>query len=317
MRAIVMEAYGGSDRLQLRQMSDPRPGAGEVLIRVRAAAVNPVDWKIRQGHLRLILRLQFPYIPGGDMAGEVVAAGAGVTGWQAGDPVVGFADLRRGGAYAELAVLRQGRFARKTPKLSYAEAATLPIAACTALQALRDLGHLSAGGQALILGGAGGVGHFGVQIAKAMGATVTATCGPANLAFVRGLGADRVVDYHQEDVTAGDRRYDVILDAVAKGSFRRCRHLLAPGGTYVTTLPAPDVFVWDAVERLLGILRTARRARAIMVRPTQADLAFLGQLAEEGKLKPLVSRVYPLAEAALAQEASQAGHTQGKIVIAP
>ena len=201
MKAIAIDSYGGVARLLLRELPEPRPQAGEVLVRVRAAAVNPVDWKICQGHLRFILRPTFPYIPGGDIAGEVVAAGAGAAPFKSGDTVAGFLELRRGGGYAELAVAKAKAIALKPRSLSFTEAASLPIAGCTALQALRDLGQVSEGAKVLILGGAGGVGHFAVQIAKALGAKVDATCGSSNITFVQSLGAEHVIDYRETDVT--------------------------------------------------------------------------------------------------------------------
>jgi NADPH:quinone reductase-like Zn-dependent oxidoreductase len=167
MKAIVIDGYGGVDQLHLRELADPRPQVDEVLVRVRAAGVNPVGWKIRQGQLRFILRPKFPFVPGGEIAGEVISTGPEATEFKTGDPVVGFVDLKRGGGYAELAVAKKTAIALKSP-LSFIEAASLSIAGCTAVQALRDLGKLSKGTNALILGGAGGVGHFAVQIAKAL-----------------------------------------------------------------------------------------------------------------------------------------------------
>src|SRR5262245_47170648 len=160
MKAIVIDGYGGADRLRPEERPDPAPGAGEILINVRAASVNPVDWKIRRGGLRLLLWLHFPYIPGGDVAGEGAAGGPGVTRFQPGDPVVAFVDLGRGGGYAERAVVKESAAALKAGSLSFVEAATLPIAGCTALQSLRDHGGLREGGSVLINGGSGGVGHL-------------------------------------------------------------------------------------------------------------------------------------------------------------
>jgi len=211
MKAIVIDDYGGVDQLHLRELPDPRPQADEVLVRVRAAGVNPVDWKILQGQLRVILHLNFPFVPGGDIAGEVVSTGPEATEFKAGDPVIGFVELRRGGGYAELAVAKTTAVALMSPSLSFIEAASLPIAGCTALQALRDLGELSKGANALILGGAGGVGHLAVQIAKALGVKTSATCGPSNIEFIRSLGADDVIDYSSKDFM---ERYDMIFDAV-------------------------------------------------------------------------------------------------------
>jgi NADPH:quinone reductase-like Zn-dependent oxidoreductase len=315
MKAIIINGYGGSDRLQLADRPEPSPAPGEVLVQVRAAAVNPVDWKIRRGDLRWILWLRFPYIPGGDIAGEVVAVGPGVTRFQPGDAVVAFVNMKRGGGYAERAVVPESAAVLKPRSLSFAEAATLPIAGVTALQALRDAGKLREGGSALIHGGAGGVGHFAVPIAKALGAKVTATCGPANVGFVESMGADQVIDYTQEEFPRRPERYDVVFDAVAKSSFPACRHLIKPGGAYVTTLPGSSVLFWGAVQSAVGLFGRAPRAKFLMVRPEGTDLEFLGRLADQGRLRPTLALTLPLERAREAQDASQEGHTRGKIVL--
>ncbi|MGP0069718.1 MAG: NAD(P)-dependent alcohol dehydrogenase [Isosphaeraceae bacterium] len=315
MKAIVIDGYGGSDLLRLDERPEPRPSAGEILVKVHASGVNPVDRKIRRGDLRLILWLRFPYIPGGDIAGEVVAVGPGVTRFKPGDAVVAFVDLKRGGGYAELAVVKESAAAPKPGSLSFAEAASLPIAGVTPLQALRDVGGLKDGGSALINGGAGGVGHFAVQIARALSATVTATCGPSSVAFVESLGADTVIDYSREDFTHRPERYDVVFDAVAKSSFPACHHLLKPGGTYVTTAPGPGFFVSAAVQSAAGLFGRAKRARFLVVRREGSDLAFLGQLADQGRLRPTLGRTYPLERAREAHDESERGHVRGKIVL--
>ncbi len=315
MKAIVIDDYGGFDQLHLRELPDPRPHADEVLVRVRAAGVNPVDWKICQGQLKFILRPNFPYVPGSDIAGEIVSTGPNATEFKTGDPVVGYVELKRGGAYAELAVAKKAAVAWKSPSLSFMEAASLPIAGCTALQALRDLGKLSKGANALVLGGAGGVGHFAVQIAKALGAKTCATCGPSNIAFVQSLGADRVIHYGAKDAMADLGRYDVIFDAVGRSTFVSCRQLLAPGGAYVTTLPTPGLFFWSGIQSIAGIFSKAKRAKGILVRPSGKDLAYLCQLAGEGKLRPTLSLTLSLDRAADAHKASESGHTRGKIVL--
>ena len=315
MKAIVIEDYGGSDRLVLRERPDPSPGEGEILVRVRAAGVNPVDWKIRRGDLRLVLRISFPYIPGGDIAGEVVDVGPGVTRFRPGDAVVAFVDLKKGGGYAELAAVKESAAALKAQSLTFAEAASLPIAAGTAVQALRDSGGLRTGGTTLINGGAGGVGHFAVQIARALGAVPTATCGPANIDFVRSIGAETVIDYSKSDFTRGTERYDVVFDSVAKSSFGACRHLLKPGGCYVTTLPGPGVFLWYPVQTVAGLFGRVKKAKFLMVRPDGKDLMYLGTLAHEGRLRPTIGGNYPLELAREAHELSEAGHTRGKIVL--
>ncbi len=315
MKAIVIEGYGGPDRLVLRERPDPKPGADEILVRVRAAGVNPVDWKIRRGDLRMILRLGFPYIPGGDVAGEVVDVGAGVTRFRPGDAIVAFVDLKQGGGYAELAVVKESAAAHKAQSLNFTEAASLPIAAGTALQALRDSGGLREGGTTLIHGAAGGVGHFAVQIARVLGVVPTATCGPSNIDFVRSLGAETVIDYSRNDFTRRTEQYDVVFDAVAKSSFGACRHLLKPDGCYVTTLPAPGVFLWYPVRAVAGLFGQVKKAKFLMVRPEGSDLAYLGNLADAGRLRPTIGRSFPLERACDAHEVSECGHTRGKIVL--
>ncbi len=315
MKAVVIQNYGDAGRLELRDVADPEPGPDEILVRVRAAGVNPLDWKIRQGHLRFFLRPAFPYVLGSDVAGEVVSTGILAKRFKPGDRVFGFCNPRRGGAYAELAVVKQTAAARKPDSLDFPEAASLPLAGCAALQSLRDLGGVTEGANVLILGGAGGVGHFAVQIARALGAVTTATCGPANVEFLRSLGADFVIDYTRQDFRASRDRFDVIFDAVGKSSFPACRRLLALAGTYVTTLPGPDLFLWLPVQWISKMFGRAKQARLLMVRPNSDDLAYLGQLADEGKLKPTVSLRLPLDQAAEAHRASEAGHTRGKIVL--
>ena len=315
MKAIVIEGYGGADRLVMRERPDPRPGAGEILVRVHAAGVNPVDWKIRRGDLRMVLRVGFPYIPGGDVAGEVVDIGPGVTRFRPGNAIVAFVDVKPGGGYAELAVVKESAVALEARSLSFTEAASLPIAAGTALQALRDSGGLRAGGTTLINGAAGGVGHFAVQIARDLGAVTTATCGPSNVDFVKSLGAQTVIDYSRQDFTRGAERYDVVFDAVAKSGFGACRHLLKPGGCYVTTVPGPGVFLRYPVQSVVGLFGPVKKAKFLMVRPEGSDLAYLGGLADQDCLRPTIGQTFPLERAREAHVLSEAGHVRGKIVL--
>ncbi|HSN87341.1 MAG TPA: NAD(P)-dependent alcohol dehydrogenase, partial [Thermoanaerobaculia bacterium] len=266
MRAVVIDGYGGSDRLDVREVPDPGPpGTGQVLVRVRATSVNPVDWKIRRGSLRLVLPARVPLILGFDAAGEVVDIGPEVTRFQVGDPVFGAIDTRRtGGAYAELALAREDALTGLPASLSFEEAAALPVAGLTALQALRDKGELVAGERVAINGGSGGVGHLAIQIARALGADVTATASHRNQQFLRDLGAHQAIDYEEEDVTAEDDVWDVLFDAVGTLSYRDVEPSLARGGgIHVTTSGA---FLWAVITAVQGLLGQKKRSRLVMVR---------------------------------------------------
>jgi NADPH:quinone reductase-like Zn-dependent oxidoreductase len=335
MRAAVLTGYGGVERLELREVSRPEPGSGQLLIRVRAAGVNPIDWKIRQGRLRLLLPARFPLVLGFDVAGEVAAIGPEVAEFEPGDEVYAMLDSRHGGGYAEYAVTGQATAAAKPDELSWEEAAAVPVAALAALQAIRDLAGLQRGERVAVLGAAGGVGHFAVQLAAALGARVTAVAGPGHQDFVRRLGAERAVDYTREDFTAlehsGDdaaaggpgnpgadsEDFEVIFDAAGTYGFDACEPALAPGGVYVTTRPGPAIFIAKlraALSRLID-RAGARRAAVLRTRPRGNDLEALADLIAAGRLRPAIDRVYELDDVRQAHAASQAGHPMGKIVL--
>jgi NADPH:quinone reductase-like Zn-dependent oxidoreductase len=309
----LLDAHGGSDRLQVRDdVQPPRPGPGELLVRVRAAAVNPADCKLRRGEVPFFLRPRLPCIPGHDIAGDVVVGGGK---FRLGDPVFGLLPLSRMGGYAELALLAESGAARMPDSLSYEEAAAVPVCGLTSLQALRDAGRLSAGQSVLIHGAAGGVGTFAVQIARALGAEVAATCGREGGEIVRSLGVTTVIDYTIEDFTRRGARYDVIFDAVGRRSFRDCRRALEPHGTYVSTLPTPSLLMRMALRPALRLFGWKNRVQFVLARGRAADLEFLATLADEGKLRPRIERVYPLDQVRAAHDHVDTGHAHGKTVL--
>jgi NADPH:quinone reductase-like Zn-dependent oxidoreductase len=330
MRAAVLTGYGGVERLELREVDRPEPGSGQLLVRVLAAGVNPIDWKIRQGRLRLLMPARFPLVLGFDVAGEVAAVGPEVADFAPGDPVFAMLDSRHGGGYAEYAVTGQAAAAPKPEALSWEEAAAVPLAGLTAFQALRDAGGLQPGERAAVIGAAGGVGHFAVQIAAALGARVTAVAGPDHQDFVRRLGARRAVDYTREDFTALDAEagsgnesgddsasYEVIFDAAGAYHFAACEPALTAGGTYVTTQPGPAILLAQlrtALSRLID-RRGAHRAAVVHTRSRGGDLSALADLVAAGRLRPAIDRVYVLDEVRQAHTASQSGHPRGKIVL--
>lgn len=315
MKAVVIDGYGSADRLILRDIDKPTPGATQVLIRVRATSVNPIDWKLRRGMLRLIWPLKFPCVLGFDVAGVVEEVGERVNSWRPGEEVYG--NTSRGGGYAEYATLEESATARKPEALSFEEAAAVPAAALTALHALRDTAHLKPGHRILVNGASGGVGSFAVQIGVVMGGRVTGVTSTRNLELVGQLGAEHVIDYTQEDFTRRDDLYDVVFDVVPNRSFHACAPILTSKGVYVTTAPGPSSFVWNAVTSCFGFVGYGKRCRWVILRPKRPDLELVSQWINEGKLKPVIDRVYSLEQIRQAHAHSESGHARGKIVILP
>ena len=295
--------------------------ADGVLVRVRAASVNPYDWHMLRGEpylVRLTAGLRRPKlsIPGIDLAGVVEAVGENVTLLRAGDEVFG----SRGGAFAEYVRGGQGNFAPKPAGLSFEQAAAVPTAAVTALQALRDRGKVQPGQTVLVNGAAGGVGTFTVQMAKAFGAEVTAVCSTRNVELVRSLGADHVVDYTVEDFARAGLQYDVIVDNVCNRSLSEFRKALTAKGTLVTVGGKPDMGKWiSPLVRPVGSLLLSpfvgQTLVPLMAKHSREDLLVLAELLESGKVTPVIDRTYPLSEAPEAIRYLEAGHAQGKVVI--
>jgi NADPH:quinone reductase-like Zn-dependent oxidoreductase len=325
MHGLRYDRYGApTDVLQVRQVAPPEPREGEVLLRVRAASVNPVDWHLVRGEpflLRLMNGVRAPRHGdvGFDVAGVVEAAGPGVTGLAPGDEVFG----RGNGSFAELTRAQAVRVARKPAAMTFEQAATLPIAGGTALHALVTHGGLKAGERVLIIGAGGGVGSFAVQIAKALGADVTAVCSGDKADFVRALGADHVVDYTREDVTKRPERYDLIVQLAGDESLRALRRLLEPHGRLTL---AGSGAGRDGSGYVLGALRTLAVSRLVtrftgqtvkmFVSGTRREtLETLAGFVERGELVPAVERTYPLEAAGRALEEIETGHTRGKVVL--
>jgi NADPH:quinone reductase-like Zn-dependent oxidoreductase len=314
VKAIVGTEYGSPEVLQLREVGVPEVGDDQVLIRVRAASVNPLDWHTMRGEpylIRLMEGIRRPKSPvrGADAAGIVEAVGANVTRFRPGDEVFG----TRTGAFAELALGSDRSIAPKPGALTFEQAAAIPVAGCTALQALRDKGRIESGQQVLINGAAGGVGTFAVQIAKAFGAEVTGVCSTRNVELVRSIGAEHTVDYTHEDFTRSERRYDLILDAIGNRSVADHRRALAAKGTLVYVGAPPGNWIGPLVPLLKSLVLP--RVNTLIAKVTSDDLSFLGDLAQTGKLTPVIDRTYPLAETADAIRYLEQGHAQGKVVI--
>jgi NADPH:quinone reductase-like Zn-dependent oxidoreductase len=321
MQAIVQDNYGSTDVLQLRDIPRPVPGPGEVLVRVHAAGLDRGVWHLMTGLPYLIRLLGFGLrrpkvrVRGMDVAGRVEAVGAGVTRFRPGDAVFGWAD----GTYAEYVAAPESNFAHKPANLSFEQAGAVPISAFAALQALRDEGQVRPGQRVLVIGAAGGVGSFAVQLAKAFGAEVTGVASTAQADLVRAIGADHVIDYTSEDVTDGTRRWDLILDTAGHRSLSRLRRALTPKGTLVIVGSEGRGRWMGGFDRNLRAVAMSRfvgqRLRMLSSKPRQDDLQSLRELLEAGKVTPLIDRTYPLARVPEAIRLMVQGHGRGKLVI--
>lgn len=321
MKAIVQDRYGDADVLELREIERPVPRAGEVLVRVHAAAVDPGVWHLMTGLPYLVrvfghglLRPKHRVV-GMDLAGRVEALGAGVTGFQVGDEVFGATY----GAFAEYACPRQDRIARKPRNLTFEQAAAVPTSATTALQGVRDHGRLQPGQAVLVLGAAGGVGSFAVQIARVLGGRVTGVCSTSKVDLVRSLGAEDVVDHTREDVTEGPRRFDLIVDTGGRRPLARLRRILTARGTLVIVGGEGGDRWLGGMHRPLGALLLSPFVRQRLTNYVAvlraSDLDLLREHVEAGRITPVIDRVHPLHEAADAIRAMQEGRGRGKRVL--
>ena len=311
MRAVGLRRYGPPEVLETLEVERPEPAPDGVLIKVAAAGVNPADCLLRSGAFRFVARQKMPFVPGADVAGVVEATGPGATRFGVGDPVYAMLPNTAGGGYAGYAAVSEGAVAAIPPGLTFGEAAAVPLAALTALQALRDKANLAAGGRVLVNGASGGVGTFAVQISRAMGARVTAVASGRNADLVRDLGAEEVLDYTREDVTAGEARYDVVFDAVNVLAFRKARRVLRPNGVFVTVNP----FIGRLSPGWLARFREGRRIESLLVRPDGGDLDEMGAWISAGEVTPVIERSYPLADAAEAHRLSESRRARGKLVL--
>jgi NADPH:quinone reductase-like Zn-dependent oxidoreductase len=326
MKAYLLDSYGPADALRLADIARPEPAAGEVLVRVRATSVNPYDWHLMRGEPRVgrlmpgVLGLRGPAVRilGCDVAGQVEAAGSGVTGFRPGDDV--FA-LLPGGGFGEYVSVPAGQLAPLPAGLDYEQAAAMPMAALTALRSLRDHGRLRPGQQVLINGASGGVGTFAVQIARALGAKVTGVCGSRNAGLVASIGANEVIDYTAEDFTRRSRRYDLVLDIAGGRPVAACRRVLTPRGTLVVVGGQAGRWLAPAGRMLAALAQGPLVSQrifagdAVPLAGRRQDLVTLGGLVADGAVAPVIGGRYDFAQLPAAIRHSEAGHPSGKLVV--
>lgn len=306
MKALALRSFGGPEVLKVEELPRPQPSEDQVLVRVIAAAINPVDAAVRRGMFKQMTGENFPLVGGSDISGVVEKAGAKITQVKPGDAVYAYLSVRNGGGYSEYAIARPNEMARKPQSLTFAEAAAVPLAATTAWEALVDNAHLTSGQTVLIHGGSGGVGSFAVQIAKARGAKVIATASTANQDVLKQLGVDQPIDYTATKFEDVVNDADLVLDCVGRETLTRSYGVVKKGGILVSIAGRPD----PAECEKRGI-----RGTSFMAEPRAEVLNELTALIDAKKIKPVVARTVSLAEAAQAQEEVAARHTRGKVVI--
>ena len=320
MKAIVYHNYGSPDVLKCEEIEKPTAGDDEVLIKVRAASVNPLDWHFMRGtpyFLRIMAGLRKPKVTrlGVDVAGQVEAVGRNVTQFKPGDEVFGVCR----GAFAEYACTSESALVMKPDNVTFEQAASVPVAALTALQGLRDKGQIQPGQKVLINGAAGGVGTFAVQIAKSFGADVTGVCSTRNVDMVRSIGADQVIDYTQEDFTKSGQRYDLIFDCVGNHSLSACRRVLNPKGIYIAVGGPSGRWMIGPLARVITALVLSRfvsqKLVMVLAKPSKEDLTIMRDLMEAGKVTPVIDKRYRLSEVPEAIRYLEEGHARGKVVI--
>ncbi len=311
MRAAVLNKFGPSSVMEVSDLPTPKIGPGQLLVEVVAASINPIDWKIRNGLMSTRYGEDFPMILGFDASGVVADVGKNVEGFEPGDLVFARSDVRAGGCYAEYVALNANTTVPKPKNLSHEEAAAIPLAALTALNGLRDVGRVQPGQRVLINGASGGVGVYALQIAKNMGAHVTAVCSGKNFDLVGGLGADDLIDYQTQDPLETGQSWDVIYDAVGVFKYSEARERLAAEGVYMTLVPVENIDFF-----LKGQTEIKPRGGYFLVwAPTAADLKILADWTRQEKLISVIDSVYPLTEVRAAHERSQTERARGKIVL--
>ena len=323
MKAIVYRSYGSAEVLRCEDIPQPSPKDNEVLIKIRNVALNPLDWRMMGGVPFLIRKLMKMKTPsdaqpvgiGRDVAGVVEAVGKNVTQFKIGDEVFGNCEA----GVAEYACTKESAVVAKPEALTFEQAAAIPVAGLTALQGLRDKGKIQAGQKVLINGAAGGVGTFAVQVAKTFGSEVTGVCSGANVEMVMSIGADKVIDYTQEDFTKGAERYEIILECVGNKPFSECRRVLTPEGRYIIVGGGHDItmttIMASALKTVAESAISKQKAIMFLAKSNQQDLAFLAELIASGKMMPVIERTYKLEETPEAVAHLERGHARGKLVI--
>lgn len=311
MKAAVIYEYGGPEVFRYEEIPQPKIGEHEVLVEVHAASVNPVDWKQRKGNHKLFLKARFPIVPGYDISGRIIQCGSEVRNFKDGDQVFCRLTKRFGGAFAEYASATESALSLKPDNMDHIHAAAIPMAGQTALQALRDKGRIKPGQKILIIGAAGGVGHYALQLSRIFSAKTTAVCSSRHEKLLALLKPDHYIDYNKEDYQDGDKCYDIIFDAAGVKTFLSCQKILAPGGVYITVLPRLKLLV----HKIFALFTKGKKVRSLLQKSKGSDLEVLKNLVEEEKLISVIDSIYPLGKVSEAHKRAESYSTEGKIII--
>ncbi len=310
MKAAIIEQYGGPEVIRIVEIPKPVPGPDEVLIKIFAASINPVDWKIRKGNLKMMLNKKFPKILGIEFSGIIEETGENVKNFHKGQRVFAGKSYE-GGGYAEFALAESSRTILIPDNMSFEEASTMAVAGMTALQGLRNKGRLKSGMDVIVNGASGGVGTYAVQIAKVLGAKVTAVCSAKKFDLLKSLGADVLIDYKEVDFTRLPKKYNIVFDAVGYRTFWQTRKVLKKKGIYVNISPSIPLYITSLITRL----NPGKKSKGFMLHPDMNDLKEVMQMIAEKKIKVVIDKVFPLDKIAEAHAYSETERARGKIVI--
>ncbi len=311
MKAAIIKKFGTPDVFQIADIQIPKPNKNQLLVRVYATSINPIDWKQRMGNHRFILGSPFPIVLGYDVCAEVIEVGSEVKKFKPRDIVFGVLNNKYGGALAEYALGTENCFALAPRNIRFEQAAAFPMVSMTALQALRDKAHLKPGMVVLINGASGGVGHMTIQVAKIMGAKVIAVASSRNQSFVESLQPDQFIDYTETDILSLKEKVDVFFDVSGIYSFVKCKHLLKPGGVYINTLPRPKILL----HKLLQLFTRGKKVKTLLMKHHSEDLQQIAQWITEGRLKVEIDEVFNLNNISAAHQYAEEGHNKGKNVV--
>jgi len=311
MKAAIINKFGDPEVFEISDISEPIPGPDEIQIEVLSGSINPIDWKQRRGKHRFLFGSPFPIVLGYDVAGIITKLGSDIEGFHPGDKICGVLSNKYGGGLGQFAKGKPDCFAKVPESIDHVNSAALPLAGLTALQALRDKGKIKKDYKVLIIGAAGGVGHFAVQIAEIFRAKVYSVSSEKHKSFLEKISNSTFIDYQITDILSLDLKFDIIFDTIGNYSFPKCKKLLLPGGIYITTLPRPKIIL----HKLLSLFSNGKKAKTLLMKHSADDLKQLLDWLESGKLKICIDKEFSIIDISDAHKYSEEGHSEGKILI--